>query len=306
MQKPLRVVYLLSMPFSGTTLLSRLVAQHPSIASVGEMVNSILQFDPEHYLCSCGTKLSQCPFWNGVRSRMLRRGHKFELDDFDVTPPKFIAGLWYRASYLFPGFQNGALGSANFSKAMVESALSKTKLSKRIFALCDSILQESKKSILFDASKNPNLVFYLAGSRNIELKLIHMVRDPRAVAQSMMTNHSRKDFANCLNEWKLMNAKIDSVLAVFPRTDRLTIRYEDLCAAPSKFLNDLYRWLRAEPVCQTSTDQVCHHIIGNRMRLGRLDNVTIDNRWLSTLDRQHLQEARVLIGNYASRYGYAL
>lgn len=306
MPEPLRVVYLLSMPFSGSTLMSRLAAQHPSIASVGEMVNSIRNFDPEHYLCSCGTALKQCSFWNGVRSRMLQRGHRFELNDFDVTPPKSIAGLWYRAPYLIPGFQSGALGSRNFGKAVIEWAVSKTKLYKRIFALCDCILEESKKSILFDASKNPNLVFHFAANSNIELKLIHLVRDPRAVAQSMMTNHSRTDFANCVNEWKLMNAKIDSVLSVFPRTDRLVIRYEDLCAAPSQSLNDLYRWLCVDPACKPTPEQVCHHIIGNRMRLGPFDNVIIDNRWLTTLDRQHLQEARVLVGHYASHYGYTL
>lgn len=306
MKKKTKIVYLLAMPFSGTTLLSRLMALHPDITTVGEMVNVISNSNGRDYTCSCGATLSDCSFWQGVRHNMAIQGQRLELENFKLTPPAFLAGLAFRTDYHLSRYIPESWRNRAIRFLFSHGITRDSGLTKRIQAFSDSVIAQSGKSIFFDASKNPNLVFYLAANDLFELVFVHMVRDPRGVSLSMMRNLSKPSFAVCISEWVAMNKKIQWLLSLFPEARTVTVRYEDLCENPELFMNSIYREIGATPF---NIDLGCtedSHIIGNRMRLNALDKIVPDDNWRQRITEGELQKARDVAGSLASQYGYTM
>lgn len=305
MNERVKFVYLLAMPFSGTTLLSRLVALHPEIASIGEMVNIVNKMGGDQYLCSCGMRLGQCSFWLGVKTRMAEKGHHFDLGDFHVTPPQRLISATYRAGMLVSRHPTGHRQIKRLSSNLAVQ-LSKTNLSRRIEDFSRSVLQQCGKQIFFDASKDPSLLYYLAGNKQLEIIFVHMVRDPRGVSLSMMKNLSKERFSACLSEWVSLNNKIIWLMSLFPEIPSITLKYEDLCESPTLFLNQLFQRLAAQQFTVDLSDEQSSHVIGNRMRLEKLDRIVTGDRWRETINDDDLEEAKNLAGPLAIRLGYFL
>ena len=80
MQK-LKLIYVFSPSFSGSTLLTLALNHHPDIASIGE-VKATAMGDVSNYHCSCGVLLNDCDFWKGITEKINRLGYQFELDNF--------------------------------------------------------------------------------------------------------------------------------------------------------------------------------------------------------------------------------
>ena len=53
-------LYVASPSYSGSTLLTMLLAEHPEVATIGEMKGG--QEDLSSYRCSCGALFAACPF----------------------------------------------------------------------------------------------------------------------------------------------------------------------------------------------------------------------------------------------------
>ena len=75
------LIYIMSPSYSGSTLLTMLLAQHPQIASIGELKATAMG-PMDNYQCSCGEPLLQCGFWRELTSRLTARGLPFSLDRF--------------------------------------------------------------------------------------------------------------------------------------------------------------------------------------------------------------------------------
>ena len=56
------LVYILAPSYTGSTLLTFLLAQHKSIATIGEL-KATAREDLETYRCSCGSLMRKCHFW---------------------------------------------------------------------------------------------------------------------------------------------------------------------------------------------------------------------------------------------------
>lgn len=301
----MKLVYLMGMPFSGTTLLSRIVSMHPEIASIGEMVNVINMVDRGSYLCSCGERLSECQFWLGVKTKMGHEGHDFDLMDFTIKPPKRIAGIIYRGGRLVSD-NPSAFGYFKAIARAFSVCLADSSLTHRMRAFSKCVLEQSDKSIFFDASKDPNLLFYLVGCKHFQPVFVHMVRDPRGVSVSMMKNLSRSSFESCVTEWVSTNRKIAFLLSLFPEFKTVAIRYEDLCYSPSQVIERLCLSIGASNWSPSSYDARDTHIIGNRMRLSALNSIKIDEKWLEVLSDRDIEIARKVAGPLAERFGYSL
>ena len=83
----LRYVYVsvISHSYSGATLLARLLANHPEIASTGEMNGpNPAKIDVADYRCSGGQLIRSCEFWRTVQQGMHDQGHKLDVRDFNT------------------------------------------------------------------------------------------------------------------------------------------------------------------------------------------------------------------------------
>jgi hypothetical protein len=64
--EPLRVIYIVGMGHSGSTLLDFLLSGHSRITSVGEAKTLATKISP----CTCRRSLEDCPFWSAVSRRI--------------------------------------------------------------------------------------------------------------------------------------------------------------------------------------------------------------------------------------------
>src|SRR5687768_14901048 len=76
-----RLLYITSSSFSGSTLLTFLLAAHPRIATVGEL-KATSRGDVDKYRCSCGAFIRSCPYWRSLGEELGRRGVPFDVEDF--------------------------------------------------------------------------------------------------------------------------------------------------------------------------------------------------------------------------------
>ena len=96
-----RMLYLLAPSYSGSTLLTYLLAQHPSIATVGEL-KATSRGDLDVYRCSCGELMRECGFWQELTQLATDKGLQFSVDEFGTvygagrTLPERVVGALVR------------------------------------------------------------------------------------------------------------------------------------------------------------------------------------------------------------------
>ncbi len=270
------LLYILSPSYSGSTLLTILLADHPRIATVGELKASSMG-DPGQYFCSCGSILCQCSFWSSVEQEMNARARRFSLNRFgthlrhdgrvfgqlatwEVRHSSFrCAGSWLLRAW--PPF-----------RSKLSAVLEQNRL------LIDLITRIQRGQIFLDASKDPERLVHFQKSSFWNIKAIHLMRDGRGVANSYM-KHNRVGMAAAVREWSLADLACKRARAVLPQPNVLTVRYEDLCRNPREMRNSIVRFagLPAENNGNRSRSNL--HILGNEMRLAASRDIRCDEKW---------------------------
>src|SRR5210317_2164092 len=78
------LIYLSASQFSGTTLLSFLLNQHPAIATIGHTMGWSFD-DSDEFRCSCGERIADCPLFRHVAEAYCRNNLQFEPNDFGTA-----------------------------------------------------------------------------------------------------------------------------------------------------------------------------------------------------------------------------
>ena len=76
-----KVIFISSLPYSGSTLLDLLLGGHPRIVGLGEifqLVQPNANFVERQ--CSCGLRMNQCPFWEPV-SKYLQKNKNLSMEE---------------------------------------------------------------------------------------------------------------------------------------------------------------------------------------------------------------------------------
>jgi len=75
MPTPTTILSILGLEHSGTTLLVRILNNHPDAVSIGGMKN-LASFAAGQRPCSCGAAYGHCPVWNAVENEFRARGRR--------------------------------------------------------------------------------------------------------------------------------------------------------------------------------------------------------------------------------------
>ncbi|MBA2433794.1 MAG: sulfotransferase [Chthoniobacterales bacterium] len=296
------LLYILSPSFSGSTLLTFLLAAHPEIATVGELKASAIG-DVESYRCSCGALLKQCDFWRKVKTGMKKSGVEFDFDDFGTH---FTSGpAWFRRLVRL-GARNPLLSQSSSQLLRIvpfcRSRLERTIGQNRI--LIDLIASIQGGRIFLDASKDPERLTQLLLSKQWKIRVVHLLRDGRGVSSSYKKHHN-VDMKSAAAEWLRTERACVHVAARMARKDVLTVKYEDVCREPQRTIEEIFAFAGlVHGISVNGAIPESGHVLGNAMRLSGGKRILLDERWRTELLPCDLRVFDAIGGDLNRRRGY--
>ncbi|MEW9554193.1 sulfotransferase [Nonomuraea sp. NPDC050783] len=286
-----RVVYLGGLGRSGTTLLERLLAELPGVIALGEVVHLWERGVLAAELCGCGVPFPSCPFWREVGERAF--------------------GGW----------------SARQAERMVtlRHRVDRTRRIPRIahpdlaayVRAYRTLYTATGAGVVIDSSKHASLACCLL-SGGVDVRIVQVVRDPRAVAHSWGRAVERPEDGRLMTRWGPARTALhwtaqNAALELLARRGArmTTVRYEDLLGAPGPTLLALARELGltvAElPFLDGRTAWLgpSHTVSGNPMRfhVGRVE-LRRDDSWATGLPGGDRRVVNTLTWPLRARYGY--
>lgn len=306
------VLYLGGLGRSGTTLIERLLGELPGICSMGEVVHLWQRGIAEDERCGCGTPFRECPFWQRVGESAFAGW-----DEVDVSRVAALTRTVARTRHI-PRL-------AKHPRGRYRAAL--TEYLSYYRSLYGAVREVSGCRAVVDSSKHAALALCLSRSPGMDLRVIHVVRDSRAVAYSWAKAVRRPDAATesfmtrwspwtSATQWNLQNA----ALHLLARTGApsLRVRYEDLARDPVAVVADIARFAGVEPDREAlrflgggekaagwAELGVHHTASGNPMRFttGRI-TIKPDDAWRDAMPRTQQRAVTMLTLPLLARYGY--
>jgi hypothetical protein len=294
---------------SGSTLLDRVIGMNDGFCSMGELQFIWWRSFGENQLCGCGLPFHECAFWRDVSDRAFG----VEPGDVDheaatrlksfVDDKRHLQWLILRAP---PRFRSELLAYGE--------------LLERLYG---AILQVSGARVVVDSSKDPRHGFVLSRLKRFELHVVHLIRDPRAVAFSWKRTRTRPEI-----HWKSQDMMIQRTYAASARwtahnalvellgasaASYRRLRYEDFVMDPGAAVSKIlahHDWIDEHSASAAASQVILepsHTVSGNPMRFktGPLD-IKLDDEWRLAMGRGDRLSVAAATWPLLARYGYSL
>lgn len=322
--KPI-VAYILAASHSGSTLLAMLLGSHRDACTVGELKATSLG-NPDTYRCSCGELIRACRFWRDVSARMADLGHEFDVlhakTNINANATPFV-------SRLLRPLHRGTVAEAVRDAALGLSPAWRTTL--RNFhdlnaSLIRTLCERSDVRVVVDSSKIGIRLKYLLRNPDLDVRVIRLKRDGRAVALTYMdparyadaTDPSKRgggdgsdreaerlSITHAAREWRRSNEEAAALVAGLPPEQYITTSYEEVCRSTDETLNRIHAFLGLEQAGLARDWRAReHHVIGNGMRLDSESAIRLDERWRTALSSQDLSAFQAEAGDLNRALGY--
>ena len=302
-----KVLYIGGYSRSGSTLLLRLLGEHPGVAAVGELFDVWDRNYLKNQLCGCGLGFRDCAFWRQVTARV-----------FDCTPGHVPAARLHRQRSRVQGHSKipalwlPELRSPRFRRELRSYAMV-------LDGLYTAVREVSGSEVIVDSSKVPQYAWVLAEAPGIELHMVHLVRDSRATAFSWQRQRIRPEITakrtymdthslvRSASEWSLFNYLVRSRRSSY--ASYTLIKYEDLVASPRSELQKVVQ--AAGLACRSDhvpdSLGVSHTASGNpgRFRVGHL-GISLDAEWMHAMSGADRTIVTALTAAGLTRYRYPL
>jgi hypothetical protein len=300
----MKLLYVISASYSGSTLLAFLLGRHPQIATVGELSGPDPKIAPDEQMCSCGVRLKQCPFWKQIEEKVHARGIDFQISQqnkrFRITQSKLLHHLLTRP---LPISVAEAARNRLFHLPPLAERLQKFLSMNEV--VMRSICEHKNADVFLDTSKDIDRLQLLALSHQLEIAVIHLVRDGRGQVCSKIRRGTPLPKAA---RWLVQFDSLASQLAVkVGKTHFMRLRYEDLCQQPVRELDRIANFIGIERFSLSvdpDAPQPVLHILGNPMKWRGITTIEIDNRWQQELSPGELQLFERIAGHRNRQFGY--
>ena len=252
------ISFILAPSYHGATMLSWRLNHHQNIVSLGTGNPN----RDESQTCSCGARVSDCPFWSQVHSYL------------DIQPDDPIETMLPQAPFITRNrtlntWLNSFLAVAANEvgprcwKAVYEQA-------ERFFGTHDKFLTTAREfnphNVYVDAERS-NLKFMVMATMGFPVKsVIHLTRDPRAYVAAWKKYYPESPVEKLTLEWVAAHNRIKKLQNVFTRIPFLRMKYEDLIEKPVETFEEAVKFLRQKFVLvdEQHIDILSNHMIGLR------------------------------------------
>ena len=312
MSNAVRVVYLGGLGRSGSTLLERLLGELPGVCPAGELVHIWQRGIAKNERCGCGEAFSGCDFWTQVG--------KAAFGGWENVSTDRILGLRTAVDRT----RRIPLLTRRSLPARLQAAIAD--YTGYYLSVYRAIADVSGCQTVVDSSKHASLAFCLARREEIGLRVIHLVRDSRAVAYSWTTKVPRPDGgtgnfmttyrpARAAAQWNAQNGALQLLARRGTAVQRL--RYEDFVAAPEQSLRQAAKFaglaaddlplgfLGSDGQSRCALLSEAHTASGNPMRFttGKVP-IRSDDRWRAAMPDAQRRTVTAITLPLLSHYGY--
>lgn len=227
-----QVVYIAGTMRSGSTILGRLLGELPGAVHVGEIAHLTRAISQEDIRCECRLTVEECAFWQAVTVQAFRG-----LSEADRAAMRMTRGA-YRLR--------------NLPRLLLPRTAAKTRrlceYLVMLGALYTAVRDVSGASVIVDGSKDPLYLYLLSQVPGIDLHVVHLVRDSRAVAFSQQRVKKEPAFLpspgqlerfpawQTALQWNAVTLLMDAVRHPRPHL----LRYEDFVADPSAAMAQIW------------------------------------------------------------------
>lgn len=301
-REPLKLIYVAGYGRSGTTLLDIAVGQQKSVFAAGEITALSRHVWENDEYCACRKTVSDCEFWGPVVERWKAR-------NADTSVSQYGALLDRSESLFNP--------KRLFAKLIPSRDVSD--FERLTGSLFDEIAAQSGTNIILDSSKLPGRASSIHANPNIEVYLVHVVRDGRGVAWSMMKPYSIKVEEGIQKElrpkplwftavrWFVVNMGAEIMRWRLPKKRSIRVRYEDFVADPEATVKRIMALVGEEYVLPDHGADVMkpgHQVAGSRHRMKDEIRINKDIGWKSKMPRAKQRLFSFLAAPLLWRYGY--
>ncbi|MGD1908529.1 MAG: sulfotransferase [Leptolyngbyaceae cyanobacterium] len=302
--QPINVIYIAGWGRSGSTLLARILAQFDGITHLGELRTLWVDGFKHSNLCGCGQPLKQCGVWQAVI------GSAF--GDIEEIDAKAMTALRRRQEPQSQKLLKLLMLPGQQQKFMTESAAYRTVLA----TLYRSIHRHHQGATIVDDSLHPGYAYLLNQVANIQLHVVHLVRDPRATAYAWA--HRQKQglgiyqIRDSALGWGLRNT-VTELLGWQRSVPYMRVRYEDFVQNPQATVDAVLALAQVTPrnspfVGAAEVDLgVTHSAFGNsdRFNTGRTP-IQFREMWKQQMAPEERRQVTRLTLPLLLRYGYQL
>jgi hypothetical protein len=259
------LVYIAGVRNSGTTLLDAVLGAAPGARSLGEVGGFARVLDGVD--CDCGERAGGC------------------------TPCRATIDALEAADQDWPSTFRSALSNGNLRWLAVPSRSRRRYAAVAVPAL-DAVRRATGADVLVDSSKNLPRAAALLVDGHYDVRVVHIVRDPRGFIGS---RRRRAEFlernertVGLLAQWATKNVLAATLLRLRAGRGYLRIRYEDLLRAPAETIDRLgeFAGLETEGLAQRAITTGVHreHLYEPQRRVDysttRLDPTRLcEDRW---------------------------
>jgi Sulfotransferase family len=276
-----RVLYIGGLGRSGTTLLERLLGQIDGVQTLGETVHLWTRGVLRNETCGCSLPFHDCPFWDAV-GRTAFGGWS------NVDVPHVLA-MRRRVDRL-----RRVPGMLAHPGAEVQAY---SALFRDVYLAAQ---QASRARLIVDSSKHPSMVYCLRSQPDLDVRVVHLVRDPRAVAYSWAKTVERPEAgdeqkfmskysaARAASLWNVENLAVSGLSRL--DVPVLRVSYEAMVEQPASTVRKLLEFAGMPADVRIPIDghrvtlEPTHSVSGNplRFRTGALD-IRRDDEWQASL-----------------------
>ncbi|GAB1689419.1 sulfotransferase [Krasilnikovia sp. M28-CT-15] len=305
-----RVLFVGGLGRSGTTLVERLLGELPSVRALGEVVHLWQRDLRDDERCGCGARFSACTFWQQVGERAFGGWGAVDVDRIQT-----LREAVERTRHI------PRLAATSLPPAQRAEVREYADYYARVYAAAAEV---SGATVVVDSSKHSALAHVLRWADDVDLRVVHVVRDARGVAYSWTKTVTRPetDGAEEMTRyspgrsallWNAHNAAFGLLARRGVAVRR--VRYEQLLADPRQALRELAAYV---DLPLTDADlaflgdghadlTVGHSAAGNpmRFRVGRVP-LRHDDAWVRALPPGQRRLVGAVCAPLLRAYGYPL
>lgn len=304
-----KLLYIGSYGRSGSTLLGRILGQAPGAICLGETRYLWSRGLTDNVECGCGVPFRECSFWSAVGERAFGGWRNLDIER--------LSEIDRRTNLLraMPAYARAT--PAPLLRAAIRE------YQQPLTALYRAIGEVSGARVIVEISKDPTFACMLARIPDSDIRVVHLVRDSRAVAHSWTRRRREPSpiagqqfmprFApgETATKWVAWNTALRALEAT--RRPYMQLNYESFVEEPESALSRIARFAGEDLAggLRLTDEQVLlgpHHMFsGNPMRVSSgAVGLRVDNEWQAELPRRQFLAVTALTWPLLMRYGYRI